>query len=77
MMSHDLLVQMPYWQLTPTTPIDIPQLALYLHDHPDRASVDAILIGLFQGFKLVSSVFGFLRNTPTSFPLGKPTSWKS
>ena len=77
MMSHDLLVQMPYWQLTPTTPIDIPQLALYLRDHPDRVSVDAILIGLFQGFKLVSSVFGFLRTTPTSFPLGKPTSWKS
>lgn len=57
--------------LSPTTPINIPQLALYLHDHPDRASVDAVLIGLFQGFKLVSSVFRFLRNTPTSFPLGK------
>ena len=29
-----------------TTPINIPQLALYLHDHPDRASVDAVLTQL-------------------------------
>ena len=39
-------------KLSPTTPIDLPQLALYLHDHPDRASVDAVLTGLSQGFKI-------------------------
>ena len=32
--------------LSSTTPINIPQLALYLHDHPDRASVDAVLTQL-------------------------------
>ncbi|CAH3041281.1 unnamed protein product, partial [Porites lobata] len=32
--------------LSPTTPINIPQLALYSHDHPDRASVDAVLTQL-------------------------------
>ena len=39
-------------KLSPTTHIDLPQLALYLHDHPDRASVDAVLTGLSQGFKI-------------------------
>ena len=39
-------------KLSPTTPIDLSQLALYLHDHPDRASVDAVLTGLSQGFKI-------------------------
>ena len=39
-------------KLSPTTPIDLPQLALYLHDHPDWASVAAVLTGLSQGFKI-------------------------
>ena len=39
-------------KLSPTTPIDLSQLALYLHDHPDSASVDAVLTGLSQGFKI-------------------------
>ena len=39
-------------KLSPNTPIDLSQLALYLHDHPDRASVDAVLTGLSQGFKI-------------------------
>ena len=39
-------------KLSPTTPIDLSQLALYLHDHPDRASVDAVLTGLSQGFTI-------------------------
>ena len=39
-------------KLSPTTPTDLPQLALYLHDHPDRASVDAVLTDLSQGFKI-------------------------
>ncbi|XP_068761005.1 uncharacterized protein [Montipora capricornis] len=39
-------------KLSPTTPMDLPQLALYLHDHPDRAFVDAVLTGLSQGFKI-------------------------
>ena len=39
-------------KLSPTTPIVLPQLALYLHDHPDRASIDAVLTGLSQGFKI-------------------------
>ena len=29
-------------KLSPTTPIDLPQLALYLCDHPHHASVDAV-----------------------------------
>ena len=44
-------------KLSPTTPIDLPQLALYLHDHPDRADgrtggPDAVLTSLSQGFKI-------------------------
>ena len=39
-------------KLSLTTPIVLPQLALYLHDHPDRASIDAVLTGLSQGFKI-------------------------
>ena len=39
-------------KLSPTTPIGLSQLALYLHDHPDRASVDAVLTGFSQGFKI-------------------------
>ena len=39
-------------KLSSTTPIDLPQLALYLHDHPDHPSVDAVLNGLSQGFKI-------------------------
>ena len=31
-----------------------PILVLYFHDHPDRPSVDAVLTGLFQGFKIGS-----------------------
>ena len=38
-------------KLSSTTPIDLPQLALYFHDHPDHPSVDAVLNGLSQGFK--------------------------
>ena len=43
--------------LSPTTPINIPQLALYLHDHPDRASVDAVLTGLSQDWCEYSGPF--------------------
>ena len=39
-------------KLSPTTPIDLPKLAFYLPDHPDRPSVDAVLTGLSQGFKV-------------------------
>ena len=39
-------------KLSSTTPIDLPQLALYFHDHPDHPSVDAVLNGLSQGFKI-------------------------
>ena len=39
-------------KLSPTTPIDLPKLAFYLPDHPDRPSVDAVLTGLSQGFKI-------------------------
>ena len=36
-------------KLSSTTPIDLPQLALSFHDHPDHPSVDAVLNGLSQG----------------------------
>ena len=39
-------------KLSPSTPINIPQLSSYLHDHPDRAHVDNLLTGLTQGFKI-------------------------
>ena len=39
-------------KLSPSTPINIPQLSSYLHDHPDRAHVDNLLTGLIQGFKI-------------------------
>ena len=39
-------------KLSSTTPIDLPQLALYFRDHPDHPSVDAVLNGLSQGFKI-------------------------
>ena len=39
-------------KLSPSTPINIPQLSSYLHDHPDRAHVDNLLTGLTQGFKM-------------------------
>ena len=38
--------------LSPPTSIDIPILTSYLHDHPDRVSVDFLLTGLSQGFKI-------------------------
>ena len=39
-------------KLSLSTPINIPQLSSYLHDHPDRAHVDNLLTGLIQGFKI-------------------------
>jgi len=36
----------------PSTPIIIPQLSSYLHDHPDHASVTNLLTGLTQGFRI-------------------------
>ena len=39
-------------KLSPPTPINIPQLSSYLHDHPDRAHVDNLLTGLTQGFRI-------------------------
>ena len=38
--------------LSPPTPIDIPILTSSLHDHPDRVSLDFLLKGLSQGFKI-------------------------
>ena len=39
-------------KLTPSTPINIPQLSSYLHDHPDRVRVDNLITGLTQGFRI-------------------------
>ena len=39
-------------KLSPSTPIDIPQLSSYLHDHPDCDSIDNLLTGLTQGFRI-------------------------
>ena len=38
-------------RLSPFTPINIPQLSSYLHDHPNHAHVDNLLTGLTQGHK--------------------------
>ena len=39
-------------KLSPSTPFNIPQLSSYLHDHPDRDSIDNLLTGLTQGFRI-------------------------
>ena len=39
-------------KLTPSTPINIPQLSSYLHDHPDRVRVDNLITGLTQGLRI-------------------------
>ena len=44
---HDYLSK-----LSPSTPINIPQLSSYLHDHPDHACVNNPLTGLTQGFRI-------------------------
>jgi len=38
--------------LSPSTPIIIPKLTSYLHDHPDQVSVNNLLTGLSQGLKI-------------------------
>ena len=38
--------------LSPSTPVNIPKLTSYLHDHPDQAHVNNLLTGLSQGFKI-------------------------
>ena len=39
-------------QLTPPTPIDINKFASYLQGHPDHTTVNHLLTGFFQGFKI-------------------------
>ena len=39
-------------QLTPPTPTDIDKLASYLQDHPDQPTVNPLLTGFSQGFKI-------------------------
>ena len=39
-------------KLSPSTPINIPQLSSYLHDHPDHACVNNLLMGLTPGFRI-------------------------
>ena len=39
-------------KLTPSTPINIPQLSSYLHDYPDCVRVDNLITGLTQGFRI-------------------------
>ena len=39
-------------KLSPSTPINIPQLSSYLHDHPDHACVNNLLMGLTQKFRI-------------------------
>ena len=38
--------------LSPPTPINIPKLASYLHDHPDQPFVHHLLTGFSEGFKI-------------------------
>ncbi|KAL9977320.1 hypothetical protein ACROYT_G014710 [Oculina patagonica] len=39
-------------QLSPPTPINIPKLASYLHDHPNQSFVQYLLSGFSHGFKI-------------------------
>ena len=39
-------------QLSPPTPINIPKLASYLHDHPNQPFVQYLLSGFSHGFKI-------------------------
>ena len=53
-------------KLSSSTPINIPLLSSYLHDHPDQAHVDNLLTGLTQGFRLGFKVHGPPKNILTS-----------